>query len=128
MASGIDGVRRLTPLERERLQGFPDSWTGIGGMSVTARNRMVGNAVAVPVIEWIGRRFPEPMTFGELFAGIGGFRLGLERAGHTCLWANELDANACKVQRAHWPEELLLECDVRNLFTPADIDADAPGG
>ena len=48
------GVRRLTPVECERLQGFPDDWTA--GQSDTARYRQLGNAVAVPVAEWIGRR------------------------------------------------------------------------
>jgi len=47
-------VRRLTPTERERLQGFPDGWTE--GCSDSARYRMLGNAVAVPVAEWIGKR------------------------------------------------------------------------
>ena len=48
------GVRRLTPLECERLQGFPDGYTE--GQSDTARYRQLGNSVAIPVIEWIGRR------------------------------------------------------------------------
>ena len=48
------GVRRLTPTECERLQGFPDGWTV--GFSDSARYRMLGNAVSVPVAEWIGRR------------------------------------------------------------------------
>jgi len=48
------GVRRLTPTECERLQGFPDNWTD--GQSDSIRYRQLGNAVAVPVIEWIGRR------------------------------------------------------------------------
>ena len=48
------GVRRLTPLECERLQGFPDGWTE--GFSDSVRYKMLGNAVAVPVAEWIGRR------------------------------------------------------------------------
>ena len=48
------GVRRLTPLECERLQGFPDSWTE--GHADTTRYKMLGNAVAVPVAEWIARR------------------------------------------------------------------------
>lgn len=48
------GVRRLTPLECERLQGFPDGWTE--GQSDAARYRQLGNAVAVPVFEWVGRR------------------------------------------------------------------------
>lgn len=47
-------VRRLTPLEKERLQGFPDDWTA--GESDSARGRLLGNAVAVPVAEWIGTR------------------------------------------------------------------------
>ena len=50
-------VRRLTPLECERLQGFPDLWTE--GHSDSARYRMIGNAVCVPVAEWIGRRIME---------------------------------------------------------------------
>ena len=48
------GVRRLTPVECERLQGFPDGHTA--GQSDSARYRQLGNAVAVPVAEWIGRR------------------------------------------------------------------------
>jgi DNA (cytosine-5)-methyltransferase 1 len=47
-------VRRLTPLECERLQGFPDGWTE--GVPDSSRYRMLGNAVCVPVAEWIGRR------------------------------------------------------------------------
>jgi DNA (cytosine-5)-methyltransferase 1 len=49
-------VRRLTPLECERLQGFPDHWTDIPGNSDTQRYRQLGNAVAIPVVEWIMRR------------------------------------------------------------------------
>lgn len=48
------GVRRLTPKECERLQGFADDWTA--GHSDSARYRMIGNAVAVPVARWIGER------------------------------------------------------------------------
>lgn len=48
------GVRRLTPTECERLQGFPDGWTA--GQSDSAGYRQLGNAVCVPVAEWIGRR------------------------------------------------------------------------
>jgi DNA (cytosine-5)-methyltransferase 1 len=50
-------VRRLTPLECERLQGFPDGWTD--SLSDSARYRTLGNAVAVPVAEWIARRIKE---------------------------------------------------------------------
>jgi len=50
---GVSGmaVRRLTPVECERLQGFPDNWTE--GQSDSARYKQMGNAVAVPVVEWI---------------------------------------------------------------------------
>lgn len=48
------GVRRLTPVECERLQGFPDGWTD--GQPDSQRYKQLGNAVAVPVAEWIGRR------------------------------------------------------------------------
>lgn len=48
------GVRRLTPKERERLQGFPDNWTE--GQADTHRDSQTGNAVAVPVAEWLFRR------------------------------------------------------------------------
>ena len=53
VASG-GGVRRLTPTECERLQGFPDGWTD--GQSDSARYRQLGNAVTVNVAQWIGQR------------------------------------------------------------------------
>jgi DNA (cytosine-5)-methyltransferase 1 len=54
------GVRRLMPIECERLQGFPDGWTD--GQSDSTRYRQLGNAVAVPVIEWIGKRIVKAET------------------------------------------------------------------
>jgi len=51
---GPFGVRHLTPVECERLQGFPDGWTA--GQSDSVRYRQLGNAVCVNVAEWIGRR------------------------------------------------------------------------
>jgi site-specific DNA-cytosine methylase len=50
----IGGVRRLTPLEAERLQGFPDGWTE--GLADSHRYRMLGNAVATVVAQWLGHR------------------------------------------------------------------------
>ena len=46
-------IRRLTPLECERLQGFPDSWTEIPGASDSARYKALGNSVAIPCVEFI---------------------------------------------------------------------------
>jgi len=50
-------VRRLTPTECERLQGFPDGWTD--GQADTHRYKQMGNAVAVPVVSWIVKRLME---------------------------------------------------------------------
>jgi DNA (cytosine-5)-methyltransferase 1 len=47
-------VRRLTEMECERLQGFPDGWTE--GQTASARYRQLGNSVAVPCVEWLARR------------------------------------------------------------------------
>lgn len=49
-------VRRLMPVECERLQGFPDGWTDLGGTPDAPRYKACGNSMAVPVINWIGRR------------------------------------------------------------------------
>jgi len=57
------------------------------------------------------------MTFGELFAGIGGFSLGLERAGMTCKWQVEIEPYARAVLKKHWPE-VPKHDDVRT-FPPA---------
>lgn len=61
--AGQFGVRRLTPTECERLQGFPDGWTAFGHdgkpISDSARYRMLGNAVCVPTAEWIAKRIME---------------------------------------------------------------------
>lgn len=52
-------VRWLTPIECERLQGFPDNWTLTTNASNTARYKALGNSMAVPVIRWIGKRLKE---------------------------------------------------------------------
>ncbi len=54
-------VRRLTPTECERLQGFPDGWTDVPDfdgkpMSDAQRYKQLGNSMAVPVMRWIGKR------------------------------------------------------------------------
>lgn len=52
-------IRRLTPLECERLQGFPDDWTNIPSASDSARYRALGNSVAIPCVEFIMRSLKE---------------------------------------------------------------------
>lgn len=63
-----DGViaRRLTPLECERLQGFPDGWTE--GQADSQRYKQLGNSVAVPVFEWVGRRLVAVDSASEVAA------------------------------------------------------------
>lgn len=102
------GVRRLTPLECERLQGYPDGWTDIGewtdsngkrhnDSSDSARYKALGNSIALPFWFWLLRRisaqYSRPATLGSLFDGIGGFPLCWERCNGngTALWASEID-------------------------------------
>ena len=57
-------IRRLTPLECERLQGFPDGWTNIPGTSDSARYRALGNSVAIPCVEFIMKSLNEVVSLG----------------------------------------------------------------
>ena len=100
-------VRRLTPLECERLQGFPDGWTDIGDYidtkgkkrktSDSARYKALGNSIALPSWVWVLERLARccryDYTMASLFDGIGGFPLIWETLNGkgTCLWASEID-------------------------------------
>lgn len=100
-------VRRLTPLECERLQGFPDGWTDIGDYtdktgkkrktSDSARYKALGNSIALPFWRWmLGRMaayLSEGATLGSLFDGIGGFPLCWENihGAGTAIWASEIE-------------------------------------
>lgn len=100
-------VRRLTPLECERLQGFPDGWTDIGNYidtngkkkqsSDTARYKALGNSIALPPWRWVLKRlcnqYDRFATMGSLFDGIGGFPLIWEEINGkgSCLWASEIE-------------------------------------
>ena len=53
IVSNINLIRRLTPLECERLQGFPDGWTNIPSASDSARYKALGNSVAIPCVEFV---------------------------------------------------------------------------
>ena len=100
-------VRRLTPLECERLQGFPDGWTDIGEYtnskgkkcktSDAARYKAIGNSIALPSWKWVLKRLCEncerDATLASLFDGIGGFPLIWEQINGkgSCLWASEIE-------------------------------------
>lgn len=57
-----DRIRRFTPLECERLMGFPDNYTLINGSSHTNRFQAIGNSWAVPVVKWIGSQIHKYLT------------------------------------------------------------------
>lgn len=99
-------VRRLTPLECERLQGFPDHWTDIGEWTDSKgkkhkdadspRYKALGNSIALPFWEWMAERMikqlnKEKPTMASLFDGIGGFPLVFSRHGCEPVWASEIE-------------------------------------
>ena len=100
-------VRRLTPIECERLQGYPDGWTDIGEWtdsngkkrqtSDAARYKALGNSIALPPWKWVLKRicacYERDATMASLFDGIGGFPYLWEQLNGkgTCLWASEIE-------------------------------------
>lgn len=110
-------VRRLTPLECERLQGFPDGWTDIGDYidskgkkrktSDSARYKALGNSIALPSWVWVLERlslYCTNRTMASLFDGIGGFPLIWETLNGkgTCLWASEIEEFPIAVTNYHF--------------------------
>jgi len=61
-----DRIRRFTPLECERLMGFPDNYTLVNGWTDTTRFQAIGNSWAVPVVKWIGHRIYEQLNSTSL--------------------------------------------------------------
>jgi DNA (cytosine-5)-methyltransferase 1 len=109
-------VRRLTPLECERLQGYPDGWTDIGEWvdtngkkrqtSDAARYKALGNSIALPPWKWVLKRlcacYERDATMASLFDGIGGFPYLWEQLNGkgTCLWASEIEEFPIAVTKA----------------------------
>ena len=126
----IDGtvsyiVRRLTPLECERLQGFPDGWTDLEGWtdskgkprqtSDSARYKALGNSIALPPWSYVLRKLSlccgSEATMASLFDGIGGFPLIWESINGpgTCLWASEIEEFPMAVTQSHFTPPLKEE-------------------
>ena len=115
-------VRRLTPTECERLQGYPDGWTDLGewvdskGKAHKAadapRYKALGNSIALPqwyyVLGGIADRLPDNATLGSLFDGIGGFPYVWAQlhAGRKelCVWASEIEEFPIAVTKKWFPE------------------------
>lgn len=112
------GIRRLTPLECERLQGYPDNWTNIGEWtddagkvhktSDAARYKALGNSIALPPWRWVIKRlcacYERNATMASLFDGIGGFPLIWEELNGkgSCLWASEIEEFPIAVTKYHF--------------------------
>ena len=104
---GASVVRRLTPLECERLQGYPDGWTDIGEWvdskgkkhkeADSPRYKALGNSIALPFWKWLLKRisaqYERDATLGSLFDGIGGFPYLWERINGkgSARWASEIE-------------------------------------
>lgn len=115
-------VRRLTPTECERLQGYPDGWTDLGEWvdskgkthkdADTPRYKALGNSIALPqwyyVLGGISDRLSEDATLGSLFDGIGGFPYVWAQlhAGRKelCVWASEIEEFPIAVTKKWFPE------------------------
>ena len=115
-------VRRLTPLECERLQGYPDHWTDIGEWTDTKgkkhkeadspRYKALGNSIALPFWEWMAERMVKQLkesgidhpTMASLFDGIGGFPLVYSRCGCEPVWASEIEEFPIAVTQKRFPD------------------------
>lgn len=114
-------VRRLTPLECERLQGFPDGWTDIGEWTDSKgkvhqpadspRYKALGNSIAIPfwfyLLRRISAQYERPATLGSLFDGISGFPLAWARCNgsKTVLWTSEIEEFPIAVCKRHFGDE-----------------------
>ena len=131
-------VRRLTPLECERLQGFPDGWTDIGDYtdsagkkrktSDSARYKAISNSIALPFWRWMFGRMavylPEGATLGSLFDGIGGFPLCWEdvHGAGTAIWASEIEEFPIAVTKKRFGSENMINYTL-NIEPPVESPA-----
>lgn len=115
-------VRRLTPMECERLQGYPDGWTDIGewrdskgklrDSADSPRYKACGNSIALPFWDFLAKRisaqYLRPVTMGSLFDGIGGFPLVFERHNGkgTARWASEIEEFPIAVTKLRFVEDV----------------------
>ena len=111
-------VRRLTPLECTRLQGFPDGWVEIGDWTDSKgklhkdadspKYKALGNSIAIPFWEWLAGRivaeYDRPTEMASLFDGIGGFPLAFSRHGCTPVWASEIEEFPMAVTKIRFPK------------------------
>ena len=133
-------VRRLTPLECTRLQGFPDGWVDIGDWvdtqgklhkeADTPKYKALGNSIAVGyannqsgfwmvLMKRISAQYERSATLGSLFDGISGFPLAWARynGAENCRWASEIEEFPIAVCKKHFgDEDAGIEGDIRDYL------------
>lgn len=133
-------VRRLTPTECARLQGFPDDWVNIGDWvdtkgklhkeADTPKYKALGNSIAVGfaneesgfwmwLLKRISAQYERRATLGSLFSGIGGFDLAWTRfnGSDSVRWSSEIEEFPIAVMKKHFgDEEAGIEGDIRSYL------------
>ena len=133
-------VRRLTPLECTRLQGFPDGWVDIGDWvdtqgklhkeADTPKYKALGNSIAVGyannqsgfwmvLMKRISAQYERSATLGSLFDGISGFPLAWARynGAENCRWASEIEEFPIAVCKKHFgDEDAGIEGDIKEYL------------
>ena len=121
-------VRRLTPTECERLQGYPDGWTDIGEWTDTKgkkhkpadspRYKALGNSIAIPPWLFVLSRlneYCEEKTMASLFDGIGGFPLIWEflNGKGSAVWCSEIEEFPIAVTKLRFPEKVTDDVETK---------------
>ena len=138
-------VRRLTPKECERLQGFPDDWTNIGEWVDSKgkkhkdadgpRYKALGNSIALPFWQWMAERITKKLKedgvehpkMASLFDGIGGFPVVFSRCGVEPVWASEIEEFPIAVTKIRFPEGGMNE-EITDTNNDAGGNADGTDG
>ncbi len=130
-----NGIYRLSPLEVERLQGYPDGWSDIGDWidskghkrksADSQRYKALGNSLCLPFWEWLAGKIVTQLksenvnmpTMASLFDGLGGFPLVFIRCGCQPIWASEIEEFPIAVTKYHFGSEMEgIKGDIENYL------------
>lgn len=130
-------LRNITPVEVERLFGYPDNWTKYTAegkqISNSQRYKMLGNSIALPQWKWLMKRIVDKgsisddtksLTHGSLFDGIGGFPVCAMSAGMTTLWISEIDKWANEVTKLHFGTSFECKSEPLQVIVRKEIDCE----
>ena len=114
-------IRRFSPLECERLMGFPDNYTNIEGAKKTNRYQTLGNSWAIPVVTWIGRKILNPQTCSHAFNTNNAFSLK-EKLTDVDMWLlnnGYMENSNVTINSSEKPNV----CSIKNVEDIVDCDA-----